>query len=170
MSCIMQAIKEASYSGMSFYERMDFYKVPALSVCVLEDGNIYTECFGCRDRENKIEADDETLFQAASISKVLLVIAVLRLAEAGKVDLDEDIRQYTDADFYKTFDCQDHRVTLRNLLSHTAGFNICMVWRSLLLTRFSEVNIRQIIYLSSCRPHPMQSGHIPAADILLHKK
>lgn len=124
MCRIMQAIKETTYSGMSFYERMDFYKVPALSVCVLEDGNIHTECFGYRDRENKIEADDETLFQAASISKVLLVIAVLRLAEAGKVDLDEDIRQYTDTDFYKTFDCQEHRVTLRNLLSHTAGFNI----------------------------------------------
>lgn len=115
MCRIMQAIKETTYSGMSFYERMDFYKVPALSVCVLEDGNIHTECFGYRDRENKIEADDETLFQAASISKVLLVIAVLRLAEAGKVDLDEDIRQYTDTDFYKTFDCQEHRVTLRNL-------------------------------------------------------
>lgn len=54
----------------------------------------------------------------------MLVIAVLRLVEAGKINLDEDIRQYTDADFYKTFDCQKHRVTLRNLLSHTAGFNI----------------------------------------------
>lgn len=124
MYCVMKAIKEASYLGMSFLERMDFYKVPALSVCVVENGNIQTECFGYRDREKKAEADDETLFQAASISKVLLVIAVLRLAEAGKINLDEDIRQYTDADFYKTFDCQKHRVTLRNLLSHTAGFNI----------------------------------------------
>lgn len=79
MCCVMQAIEETSYFGMSFYERMDFYKVPALSVCTVED---------------------------------------------GKIDLDGDIRQYTDADFYNTFDCQKHRVTLRNLLSHTAGFNI----------------------------------------------
>ena len=124
MCCILQAIKEATYSGMSFYERMNFYKVPALSICVVENGKIQTECFGYRDREGRIEADDETLFQAASISKVLLAVAVLRLAEAGKINLDEDIRQYTDADFYKTFDGQKYRVTLRELLSHTAGFNI----------------------------------------------
>lgn len=124
MGCILQAIKEATYLGMSFYERMNFYKVPALSICVVENGKIQTECFGYRDREGRIEADDETLFQAASISKVLLAVAVLRLAEAGKINLDEDIRQYTDEDFYKTFDGQKYRVTLRNLLSHTAGFNI----------------------------------------------
>lgn len=40
MYCILQAIKEATYSGMSFYERMNFYKVPALSVCVVENGKI----------------------------------------------------------------------------------------------------------------------------------
>lgn len=124
MCCVMQTIMESTYSGMSFGERMDFYKVPALSVCVVEDGNIQTECFGYRDREKKLEADDETLFQAASISKVLLAVVALRLAEAGKINLDEDIRQYTDTDFYRTFDCQQYRVTLKDLLSHTAGFNI----------------------------------------------
>ncbi len=65
MCRVMRAIMESAYSGMSFRERMDFYKVPALSVCVVEDGSIYTECFGYRDREKKTEVDDETLFQAA---------------------------------------------------------------------------------------------------------
>ncbi len=46
MCRVMRAIMESAYSGMSFRERMDFYKVPAVSVCVVEDGSIYTECFG----------------------------------------------------------------------------------------------------------------------------
>lgn len=63
MCGVMQAIKEASYSGMSFCERMDFYKVPALSVAVVEDGNIQTECFGYRDREKKLRQTMKLCFR-----------------------------------------------------------------------------------------------------------
>lgn len=48
----------------------------------------------------------------------------MRLVQKGKIDLDKDIREYIDTSFYKTYDNQNHIVTLRQILSHTAGFNL----------------------------------------------
>lgn len=121
---LLNEIMETKYFGMNFAERMDFYKVPGLSLAVVEDGNVQTKCFGVCNRDMGKEVDDETLFQAASISKVLFVAAVLRLAEAQIIDLDQDIRKYSDVSFYKTYDKKDHVVTIRNLLGHVSGFNI----------------------------------------------
>lgn len=123
-SNLLNEILEAKYFGMDFSERMDFYKVPGMSLAVVEDGNIQTKCFGVCDRDTEKAVNDETLFQAASISKVLFVVAVLRLAEAGIIDLDQDIRKYSDVGFYKTFDKKEHVVTLKSLLGHVSGFNI----------------------------------------------
>ena len=124
MCDILNGIMETKYFGMDFTERMDFYKVPGLSLAVVEEGNIQTKCFGVCDKDTRREIDDETLFQAASISKVLFAVSVLRLAEAKIIDLDQDIRQYSDVSFYKTFDAKPHVVTFRNLLGHVSGFNI----------------------------------------------
>jgi len=134
MQSMMDRLTGADYFGMDFWERMRFYKVPGLSVAVVEDGRIETACFGVRDRENGWKVDAETMFQAASISKVLFAMAVMRLREVGKINLDADIREYLDSarrkegqerkPLFGTFDHQEHTVTLRSLLSHTAGFNI----------------------------------------------
>lgn len=123
-SDLLNEIMQAKYFGMDFAERMDFYKVPGMSLAVVEDGNIQTKCFGVCDRDTGKAVNDETLFQAASISKALFAAAVLRLAEAEIIDLDQDIRKYSDVSFYKTFDKKDHIVTLRGLLGHISGFNI----------------------------------------------
>ena len=124
MCDLLNGIMETKYFGMDFSERMDFYKVPGLSLAVVEEGNIQTKCFGVCDKDTRREINDETLFQAASISKVLFAVSVLRLAEAKIIDLDQDIRQYSDVDFYKSFDAKPHVVTFRNLLGHVSGFNI----------------------------------------------
>jgi len=62
---------------------------------------------------------DQTLFRPGSISKVFTATAVMQLVEQGKLDLDRDVNDYLDFAIPKTF---AEPVTLRRLLTHTAGF------------------------------------------------
>jgi CubicO group peptidase (beta-lactamase class C family) len=60
-----------------------------------------------------------TLFRIGSISKLVTATAVMQLVEAGTVDLDSPVIQYLDFDLSTSFETP---ITLRHLLSHTAGF------------------------------------------------
>jgi CubicO group peptidase (beta-lactamase class C family) len=62
---------------------------------------------------------DKTLFRPGSISKVFTAIAVMQLVEQGKLDLDRDVNDYLDFAIPKSF---AEPVTLRRILTHTAGF------------------------------------------------
>ncbi|WP_433555408.1 serine hydrolase domain-containing protein [Pseudonocardia xinjiangensis] len=62
---------------------------------------------------------DRTLFRVGSVSKVFVATAVMQLVEQGKIDLDADVGRYLDFPLPRTF---DRAVTMRHLLSHTAGF------------------------------------------------
>lgn len=76
---------------------------------------------GYADRENKITVKEHTVFEWGSISKVLIWISVFQLVEAGKLDLETDIKTYLPEDFLHkmTF---DRKITLQYLMNHTAGF------------------------------------------------
>jgi CubicO group peptidase (beta-lactamase class C family) len=62
---------------------------------------------------------DQTLFRPGSISKLFTATAVMQLVEQGKLDLDRDVNDYLDFTIPKTY---PEPVTLRRLLTHTAGF------------------------------------------------
>ncbi|GAB4062662.1 hypothetical protein GCM10028777_03070 [Angustibacter speluncae] len=61
----------------------------------------------------------DTLFRVGSVSKLATATAVLQLVEQGRVDLDTDVEEYVDVDLRRRFDAP---ITLRHLLTHTAGF------------------------------------------------
>jgi CubicO group peptidase (beta-lactamase class C family) len=107
----------------SVYKRMDHYKIPSLSIAVINEGKLeWAKAYGYADVESKVIADVNTLYQAASISKSINALGILKLTEDGKLSLDKDIRQYL-----KTWTFPDNEfsknipITLRGLLSHTAG-------------------------------------------------
>jgi CubicO group peptidase (beta-lactamase class C family) len=62
---------------------------------------------------------DATLFRVGSISKLPTWIAVMQLVEQGKLDLDTDVNRYLDFEIHPAF---GKPVTLRNLMTHTGGF------------------------------------------------
>jgi CubicO group peptidase (beta-lactamase class C family) len=100
-------------------------KVPGMSVAIIHDGKIeWARGFGVKEIGGAPVTPD-TLFQAASISKPVFALAVLRLAEQGKVDLNEDVNQYLKSwklpenEFTRTT-----KVTLRGILSHSAGLTV----------------------------------------------
>lgn len=113
------------FESKSLSERMEYYHTPAVSIAVVNNGEIeWARGFGTADLANKIPADIETLFQAASVSKPVFALTVMKLVEKGIVDLDKDVNEYlTSWKIPENGDWQP-KITLRQLLSHTAGLTV----------------------------------------------
>ena len=95
--------------------------IPGAVVAVVADGKIVTaRGFGFADRDKRTPVDPErTLFRPGSVSKLFTWTAVMQQVEAGKLDLDTDINRYLD---FKIPPRADGPVTLRQLMTHTGGF------------------------------------------------
>jgi CubicO group peptidase (beta-lactamase class C family) len=95
--------------------------IPGVVVTVVKDGQILTaRGFGYADVEKRTPVDPErTLFRPGSVSKLVTWTAAMQLVEQGKLDLDRDINGYLD---FKIPDYGGKPVTLRQLMTHTAGF------------------------------------------------
>ncbi len=96
--------------------------VPGLSLAIINDSRIvYSRGFGLRNTETNAPVTEETVFEAGSLSKHVFTYVVLRLAEQGRINLDQPLHRYLPwADIE-----QDERyrlITARMVLSHTSGF------------------------------------------------
>jgi len=112
-------------------------------VVVLKDGRtLLRKGYGFADNDKKTPVDaTSTAFRLASISKTFTWIAVMQLVEQRKLDLDADVNAYLDFEIHPAF---GKPVTLRNLMTHTAGFE--EVFRDLLFTDLkSKVSLRQFV-------------------------
>jgi CubicO group peptidase (beta-lactamase class C family) len=95
--------------------------IAGATVSVVKDGKLLlAKGYGYADVEKKkpVSAQD-TLFRPGSVSKLFTWTAVMQLYEQGKLDLDRDINEYLD---YKIPDAFGKPITLKNILSHTPGF------------------------------------------------
>ena len=99
-------------------ERSD---IAGATVLVMKDGNVLLEKgYGYADVKAKRAVDPATtIFRLASISKLFTWISVMQLVEQGKLDLDTDVNHYLDFQIRQKF---NKPVTLRNLMTHTGGF------------------------------------------------
>lgn len=90
-------------------------------VAVVKEGRLLlAKGYGYADfAAKKTVVADKTLFRPGSISKVFTAAAVMQLVEQGKLDLDRDISEYLDFTIPKNY---PEPITLRRLLTHTAGF------------------------------------------------
>jgi CubicO group peptidase (beta-lactamase class C family) len=91
--------------------------IPAITVAVGRNGKVrYAGAFGLLDLENDVKATPNTRFRTASIAKSMTAVAVMQLAEKGKLDLDADIRDYVPQWPQKKW-----KMTARQLLAHLGG-------------------------------------------------
>jgi CubicO group peptidase (beta-lactamase class C family) len=119
-------IKGGPPASMKLADRLQFYKVPGVSIAVVNDGRIeWARGFGVKDLATNEPVTTETLFQAGSISKPTAALAALKLVQDGKLKLDEDVNiklvswKVPENEFTK-----DQKVTLRRLLTHSAGLTV----------------------------------------------
>jgi CubicO group peptidase (beta-lactamase class C family) len=105
---------------------MAYYDVPGVSVAVIKDFALdYVEVHGVKNRTTQEPVTEATLFQAASLTKVVSAVGVVRLAQEGVVSLDRDVNDYLVSWQVPYNDYQaTEKVTLRRLLSHTAGTTV----------------------------------------------
>lgn len=112
--------------SMLLSERMEHYNVPGICIALINNSEIEgVICHGTRRAQTDNPINPDTLFQAASISKPVTAMAALRLVQEGKLELDQDvnevIRSWKVPESVLTF---EEKVTLRRLLSHTAGMTV----------------------------------------------
>ena len=90
-------------------------------IAVVKDGKIlFAKGYGYSDVAKRTPVSPEaTLFRPGSISKLFTWTAVMQLVEQGKLDLDSDVNRYLD---FKIPDTYPKPITLRNIMTHTSGF------------------------------------------------
>ncbi len=95
--------------------------IAGIVVSVVKDGQVLLEKgYGLADVAAKVPMDPRnTIVRTASVSKTFTATAVMQLVEQGKLDLDRDVNGYLDFEIPPAF---GKPITLRNLLTHTPGF------------------------------------------------
>lgn len=106
-------------------ERMAKHKVKGLSIAVIQDYKVvWAKGYGWADEAEKRPMTTETLFEPGSISKTLNAVGILKLAQDKKLDLYTDINTYLKSwKFPYDSLSKGKKITLANLLSHTAGLS-----------------------------------------------
>ena len=121
-------VEGAPTAKYSLAERMAHYKVPGVSIAVI-DGNdariAWARGFGVKVVGEADSVTPDTRFQAASISKPVAATALLHMAQEGQLSLDAPVN-----DYLKSWKLPDNaftateKVTLRRIVSHNAGLTV----------------------------------------------
>ena len=132
VTAVENALKPAMYvkgkpiAAMNILDRMKYYNVPGVSVAVIDNGEIaWAKGYGIKETSSNDPVTTETLFQAASISKPVTALGILRLVEKGILDLDAPVNdklvswKVPENEF-----SEKEKVTLRHLLTHSAGLTV----------------------------------------------
>lgn len=110
----------------SISQRMAALQVPGASVAVINNGAIeWARGYGVAQAGKEHAVNPETLFQAASVSKLVTALGALHLVETGKLSLDEDINNKLGSwKLPAGAQSAEFPVTIRNLLNHSAGTTV----------------------------------------------
>ena len=99
---------------------IDQYKIPALSIAVWYQGQLYRSAAGVLNIETGVMATPDSLFQIGSITKVFTTTMIMQLVDAGNISLDAPVKQYL-RDFQVGDPEVTANVTIRQLLNHSSG-------------------------------------------------
>ena len=128
-------------------------------VSVVNDGQVlFQKGYGYADvEEKKPVLPDQTLFRPGSISKLFTATAVMQLVEQGKLDLDRDVNDYLEFAIPKTY---QEPVTLRQLLTHTGGFEETL--KNLFVAHESDVKPLRTYLVNEMPARIFPPGKIPS--------
>lgn len=93
--------------------------VPGAAVAIVDGDHVAVRSYGVADVESKTPVDNSTVFEAASLGKVVFAYAVMRLADRGLIDLDRPPQTYLPAPYIA--DSRIDRLTGRMVLMHRSG-------------------------------------------------
>lgn len=125
-SCAKEPAGETlgSVLGREIPRLMEAANVPGMSMAVVQDGRIsWKKAFGVRSSQTNEPVDDNTMFEAASLTKTVTAYAAMRLVERGELDLDRPLFEYFPNQEYPKLakDERYKKITARLVLTHTTG-------------------------------------------------
>jgi CubicO group peptidase (beta-lactamase class C family) len=113
-------IEGRPFQHWSIQERMRYYHVPGVQIAVIDQGRMtWAASYGVKVDKGSL-VDNETIFQAASVSKVITALTVLRLVDQHRFALDTDANTLLKS---WHFPGSPQRATVAQLLSHSAAIN-----------------------------------------------
>ena len=116
--CFAQTLPEVN---LFIEKELKSDKVAALAIAVIDSGKVvHLSANGFRDLENKLKATINTPFHIASVSKTVTNLAIFKLVESGKIDLNADINKYLPFEVKNPYYPND-KITVRELLNHRSG-------------------------------------------------
>lgn len=111
---------------MTLQDRMQHYKVPGISIAVINNGKIeWAKGYGVTEAGSTQAVTTDTVFQACSVSKPVSVTGIMLLAQSGVIDISRNVNDYltswhlADNDLTTT-----DKATIQRLMSHTGGTNV----------------------------------------------
>ncbi len=157
-------LEEATADQLHLTDRMKFYKVPGVSVAVIDNGAIaWARGYGVREAGTENPVTIDTRFQAASISKLVAAVVALRLVEQGALELDEDVnRKLRSWKLPQNELTKEKKVSLRLLLSHRAGLTDYAGFRDAAPDQ-PRPTLREILETGKWTPAPIRVGIAPGS-------
>jgi CubicO group peptidase (beta-lactamase class C family) len=124
---IVESIPELEKQFAAHIEKQN---LPGMAVgIVVGDELVYAKGFGLRDLEAKAPVDADTVFRIASMTKSFTALAILKLRDEGKLSLEDLVATYIPDAAKLTNSTRDSApLTIRQLLSHSAGFPEDNAW------------------------------------------
>lgn len=153
--------------GLNILDRMKYHNVPNVSVAIFDEDSIEAQVYNLSDDE---KITDKTLIQAGSISKPIAAAIVLKLVDEKKLNLDEDVNKIFErhgSDYRVPYNekTKKEKVTLRRLLSHTAGLTV--PWFAGYSTE--EKNIPTLDQIQTCLLRTKNSNDLVEKNISYEK-
>jgi len=102
---------------------MQFGRIPAVSAAIIKGNNVtWKKGFGLYDVENEKEANKDTIYLVASISKTVTATAIMQLYEKGCFKLDDDVNKYLPF-ILRNPEYPNKPITFRTLLAHRSSLS-----------------------------------------------
>ncbi|MBP7408665.1 MAG: serine hydrolase [Flavobacteriales bacterium] len=127
---------------------------PGGAVLVAQSGKVlYERALGLSDLSNKTPLTTANQFRIGSVTKQFAAVAIMQLAEAGKLKVDDEIQKYVD------FPKKEHPITIEHLLTHTSGIpNFTSGQHYTPEAYAKDVELKDLIALFADEPLEFQPG------------
>lgn len=104
---------------------LEKHNIPAAGVALIHEGDVkWVKAFAQPEPESAPSVGNDSLFQAASISKTVTAWGIMKLVEDGRLDLDAPVKQYLTRWHLPESEFDQAGVTVRRLLNHSAGISL----------------------------------------------
>ncbi len=106
-------------------KNLEQQRIPGAAVALVHEGRvIFSQCYGYADTQKKVPITQDTYFMVGSLTKSFTALAVLKLIEQGKIDLNANIKNYIPDFSIRNFYDGEAPITINHLLTHTSGLMI----------------------------------------------